>query len=304
MTFENYLTADRLYPIDYGRVIIALISSYVLRPFLVFFCKDHISMEQNLLEPACLDSNEDVSLRKNMKSISTETTVCASDNDNDCFGCNICLDSAQDPVVTLCGHLYCWPCIYKWLQVQSSSDESEQRQKCPVCKADISHTSLVPLYGRGNSASEAKRTQMGLGIPKRPPPNSLNSLLNSVSASTSHPGQRLHPNHFQPQPHPFQYQQYFPPLYGGYAANGSPYHGDAAMAAVFGPMIGMVGKMVFAIIFGNSDANSFSYPHSRSGRNRMRRLEMQADKSLNRYIYITCSPWDAVRDCLRDRGHV
>ncbi|VAI58924.1 unnamed protein product [Triticum turgidum subsp. durum] len=30
-----------------------------------------------------------------------------------CFDCNICLDFAVEPVVTLCGHLYCWPCIYE-----------------------------------------------------------------------------------------------------------------------------------------------------------------------------------------------
>lgn len=29
------------------------------------------------------------------------------------FECNICLEVAQEPVVTQCGHLYCWPCIYK-----------------------------------------------------------------------------------------------------------------------------------------------------------------------------------------------
>ena len=28
------------------------------------------------------------------------------------FECNICLEIASDPVITLCGHLYCWPCIY------------------------------------------------------------------------------------------------------------------------------------------------------------------------------------------------
>ena len=25
------------------------------------------------------------------------------------FECNICLDTASQPVVTLCGHLFCWP---------------------------------------------------------------------------------------------------------------------------------------------------------------------------------------------------
>ncbi|KAJ3275115.1 hypothetical protein HDV01_001254 [Terramyces sp. JEL0728] len=28
------------------------------------------------------------------------------------FECNICLDTASNPVVTMCGHLYCWPCFY------------------------------------------------------------------------------------------------------------------------------------------------------------------------------------------------
>ncbi|KAJ0967082.1 hypothetical protein J5N97_023999 [Dioscorea zingiberensis] len=66
-----------------------------------------------------------------------------------CFDCNICLDFAEDPVVTLCGHLYCWPCIYKWMQVQAQT-----QQQCPVCKAALSENTLVPLYGRGCTNSE------------------------------------------------------------------------------------------------------------------------------------------------------
>ncbi|CAN0221132.1 unnamed protein product, partial [Ectocarpus fasciculatus] len=29
------------------------------------------------------------------------------------FECNICLDGVREPVVTRCGHLFCWPCLYR-----------------------------------------------------------------------------------------------------------------------------------------------------------------------------------------------
>lgn len=79
------------------------------------------------------------------------------------FECNICFDLAQNPVVTLCGHLYCWPCLYQWLQVHSYSHE------CPVCKAIIAEENLVPIYGRGKGRSDSKPFQIsGVNIPNRP----------------------------------------------------------------------------------------------------------------------------------------
>jgi hypothetical protein len=32
------------------------------------------------------------------------------------FECNICLDQSREPVTTLCGHLFCWPCLWRWLE--------------------------------------------------------------------------------------------------------------------------------------------------------------------------------------------
>ncbi|XP_024524944.1 uncharacterized protein LOC9654847 [Selaginella moellendorffii] len=59
------------------------------------------------------------------------------------FDCNVCFDVASEPVVTSCGHLFCWPCLYQWLHVHSHNDE------CPVCKGAVSDADVIPIYGRG-----------------------------------------------------------------------------------------------------------------------------------------------------------
>ncbi|KAK2994800.1 hypothetical protein RJ640_021032 [Escallonia rubra] len=97
----------------------------------------------------------------------SESSFCSSSNggNNDAsdFDCNICLDLAQDPIVTLCGHLYCWPCLYKWLYLHSSLKE------CPVCKAFIEEAKLVPLYGRGKNSTDPRSKPIhGVEIPSRP----------------------------------------------------------------------------------------------------------------------------------------
>lgn len=76
------------------------------------------------------------------------------------FECNICFDLAQDPVITICGHLHCWPCLYKWLR---------QFHECPVCKAVIEEEKLIPLYGRGKTTSDPRLfPRQGVEIPHRP----------------------------------------------------------------------------------------------------------------------------------------
>ncbi|KAL6633898.1 hypothetical protein ACP70R_026569 [Stipagrostis hirtigluma subsp. patula] len=87
-----------------------------------------------------------------------------------CFDCNICLDPAAEPVVTLCGHLYCWPCIYEWLRpdADAAATRSPARRQCPVCKAAVSPDELVPLYGRGGSSSSKKPPPGLASIPRRP----------------------------------------------------------------------------------------------------------------------------------------
>lgn len=67
------------------------------------------------------------------------------------FECNVCFDVPRDPVVTPCGHLYCWPCLYRWMGVHADSPE------CPVCKAGVDKTTVIPIYGRGRSQADDPR---------------------------------------------------------------------------------------------------------------------------------------------------
>ncbi|KAK9056303.1 hypothetical protein SSX86_027393 [Deinandra increscens subsp. villosa] len=185
-----------------------------------------------------------------------------------CFDCSICLDFAKDPVVTLCGHLYCWPCIYKWLSCQTDSDNNPL---CPVCKSEISHTSLVPLYGRGKTLpeNESDTKTSNIIIPPRP----RACLLTTTPNPTRQFGYR--------NSHRTPYGSYnsTPGVYnqglGGYDSN-----------------VWMYGEMIYARVFGNSP-RLYTFPnsyHLAGGNNpRLRRQEMHVHRSLNRLtIFLFC----------------
>lgn len=95
---------------------------------------------------------------------SSQKNQASGSSDGGSFDCNICLELAQDPVVTQCGHLFCWPCLYQWLQMHSISKE------CPVCKGGVVEEKVIPLYGRGKVGSADPRTKRvpGVNIPHRP----------------------------------------------------------------------------------------------------------------------------------------
>lgn len=81
--------------------------------------------------------------------------------------CNICLQSPNDPVVTTCGHLFCWPCIYTWLNF------TLQPASCPMCRFHlIQHVNIIPVYQSGDiNARHVLNTNCdGETIPCRPNP--------------------------------------------------------------------------------------------------------------------------------------
>jgi len=75
------------------------------------------------------------------------------------FECNICLECAQDAVVTRCGHLYCWPCLHTWLETRRDNP------LCPVCKSVVDKDNVTPIYGKfSENVDPRTKTQ----VPPRP----------------------------------------------------------------------------------------------------------------------------------------
>jgi E3 ubiquitin-protein ligase RNF5 len=138
------------------------------------------------------------------------------------FDCNICLELAQDPVVTLCGHLFCWPCLYRWLQMHSIC------QECPVCKAIVEEERVIPLYGRGKVECvvdpRTKAVSGLLSMPQRPP------------------GQRHETAAQQQSEHPYPHH--------GFNFMSSPTTGGPAATARFGNITFSAGFGLFPSLFG------------------------------------------------------
>ncbi|CAN7061891.1 hypothetical protein Bca4012_095583 [Brassica carinata] len=95
--------------------------------------------------------------------------------DGNFFDCNICLDLSKEPVLTCCGHLYCWPCLFQWLNI---SDAKE----CPVCKGEVTVKTVTPIYGRGNHKREVEES-LDTKIPMRPHAKRIESLRNTIQRS-------------------------------------------------------------------------------------------------------------------------
>ncbi|KAK8968987.1 E3 ubiquitin-protein ligase RMA1H1 [Platanthera guangdongensis] len=180
------------------------------------------------------------STREDIPNISNSGSS-TNNNDTGSFECNICFELAQDPIVTLCGHLYCWPCLYEWLHGHAHSSE------CPVCKAIIEENKLVPLYGRGKTSTDPRsKSNPGLNIPHRP---------TGPRPATAPPPD---PNHF-PQANPW---------FMGGAPVGSARFGNFIFSAAIGgllPFNFQVHGFPDATTYGPAAGFQYGYPHSFHG---------------------------------------
>ncbi|KAJ6229048.1 hypothetical protein M0813_08548 [Anaeramoeba flamelloides] len=61
------------------------------------------------------------------------------ENESTLCKCGICFDTSVEPVLTSCGHLFCWPCLSQWLQIG--------KRTCPICKNPLRKKKhIIPIY--------------------------------------------------------------------------------------------------------------------------------------------------------------
>ncbi|XP_027188473.1 uncharacterized protein [Cicer arietinum] len=126
--------------------------------------------EEEVLPKACENNNGVMEDETSQKKDDVEK---GSGSDGDFFDCNICLDLAKEPVLTCCGHLFCWQCLYRWLHLHSDAKE------CPVCKGEVTIKSVTPIYGRGNNVRVLEEDS-SLKIPPRPQAKRVESLRQTI----------------------------------------------------------------------------------------------------------------------------
>lgn len=68
---------------------------------------------------------------------------------NERWHCPICKEELKSPVVTPCGHIFCWPCFRKYLQ-----NEEEVVKVCPICSKPVDVDKVVPIYGQTNQSKD------------------------------------------------------------------------------------------------------------------------------------------------------
>ncbi|ESQ39069.1 hypothetical protein EUTSA_v10001730mg [Eutrema salsugineum] len=95
------------------------------------------------------------------------------------FDCNICLEKAEDPILTCCGHLFCWGCFYQLPLIYLNIKE------CPVCDGEVTDTEVIPIYGNGDDSSDHNTTKpkledCGILLPPRPNAKRVESVRQKI----------------------------------------------------------------------------------------------------------------------------
>ncbi|XP_010518038.1 PREDICTED: uncharacterized protein LOC104793385 [Camelina sativa] len=92
------------------------------------------------------------------------------------FDCNICLEKAESPILTCCGHLFCWGCFYQLPLIYLNIKE------CPVCDGEVTDAEVIPIYGNGDDcvSTKPKFEDCGITLPPRPNAKRVESVRQKI----------------------------------------------------------------------------------------------------------------------------
>ena len=135
------------------------------------------------------------------------------------YSCAVCLEAdAVEPVVTACGHLYCWQCLYRWLDAGHN--------RCPVCSARVDRNEVTPLYASDERDSELLRGRPASPVPR--PRSRTPSPARSRAGGYDSPSGRSSPRRAGTGS-PTQRAELMPPL-----PFSTPARSDEAFPSLFG----------------------------------------------------------------------
>jgi hypothetical protein len=83
-------------------------------------------------------SDEDA--RDSVPDADSQTPDAVEPKEDDRWKCPICLGGLNEPVVTRCGHVFCWWCLREWLG---------RSNRCPTCGGIINRSGLISVTGQG-----------------------------------------------------------------------------------------------------------------------------------------------------------
>ncbi|XP_023530957.1 RING finger protein 10 isoform X1 [Cucurbita pepo subsp. pepo] len=92
------------------------------------------------------------------KMLRWEDIICVRYSTPSLVQCPICLEHPHCPQITSCGHIYCFPCILRYLLMGKEDQKGDCWKKCPLCFVMLSlkdlftvHIELLKQYSVGDT---------------------------------------------------------------------------------------------------------------------------------------------------------
>lgn len=80
------------------------------------------------------------------KMLQWEDVICVKYSTPFPVQCPICLESPLCPQITSCGHIFCFPCILRYLLMGEEDHKGDCWKKCPLCFMMVSSKDLYTIY--------------------------------------------------------------------------------------------------------------------------------------------------------------